>query len=191
MSNPGAVLAMAPTILFTMAQYILAILRTQLMIVFSWGFHDARAIENGLAFYVQGFKHTGRVEVVYDEGWDLFNVRTLNPDGTIKEQQEGIYLDGLVEKLGEKVSQPFAHSCPGAGTAAFTAALHATSAPIASLGFLRIGEDGRLYFIGKSEHYQASCGHNFPGYELLRNAMEIGITNITHNNTRGHITRLL
>ena len=35
-----------------MAKFILAILRTQLMIVFSWGFHNARAIENGLAFYV-------------------------------------------------------------------------------------------------------------------------------------------
>ena len=105
MSNPGAVLAMAPTILFTMAQYILAILRTQLMIVFSWGFHNARAIENGLAFYVQGFKHTGRVEVVYDEGWDLFNVRTLNADGAIKEQQEGIYLDGLVDTIDAMVEK--------------------------------------------------------------------------------------
>ena len=106
-------------------------------------------------------------------------------------EQFAAHLDGLVEKLGEKVCQPFAHSCPGAGTAAFTAALHATSAPIASLGFLRIGEDGRLYFIGKSEHYQASLGHGFPGYELLHLASEIGISNITHNNTRGHITRTL
>ena len=98
---------MAPTITPTMemAQYILAILRTQLMIVFSWGFHCARAIENGLAFYVQGFKHTGRVEVVYDEGWDLFIVRTLNQDGTTKEQQEGIYADGLVDVIDRMVEK--------------------------------------------------------------------------------------
>ena len=88
-----------------MAQYILAILRSQLMIVFSWGFHNARAIENGLAFYVQGYKHTGRVEVIYDEGWDLFNARTINRDGTIKEQQEGIYADGLVDSIDRLVEK--------------------------------------------------------------------------------------
>ena len=88
-----------------MAQYILAILRTQLMIVFSWGFHNARAIENGLAFFVQGYKHTGRVEVLYDEGWDLFIVRTLNRDGNIKEQEEGIYADGLVEVIDRMVEK--------------------------------------------------------------------------------------
>ena len=88
-----------------MAKYILAILRTQLMIVFSWGFHSARALENGLAFYVQGYKHTGRVEVVYDEGWDLFNVRTINPDGSVKEHQEGIYADGLVDCIDRLVEK--------------------------------------------------------------------------------------
>ena len=88
-----------------MAKYILAILRSQLMIVFSWGFHDARAIENGLAFYVQGYKHTGRVEVIYDEGWDLFNVRTINRDGTIKDKQEGIYADGLVDCIDRLVEK--------------------------------------------------------------------------------------
>ena len=88
-----------------MAQYILAILRSQLMIVFSWGFHNARAMENGLSFQVQGYKHTGRVEVVYDEGWDLFNVRTINPDGTTKEQQEGVYADGLVPVIDGMVER--------------------------------------------------------------------------------------
>ncbi len=104
MSNPGAAFG-GPHNFSSMAQYILAILRTQLMIVFSWGFHNARAIENGLAFYVQGYKHTGRVEVVYDEGWDLFNVKTLNPDGSTKEQEEGIYADGLVEVIDRMVEK--------------------------------------------------------------------------------------
>ena len=98
---------MAPTISFTMemAKYILAIHRSQLMIVFSWGFHSAMAIENGLAFRVQGYKHQGRVEVIYDEGWDLFIVRTINRDGTIKEQEEGIYADGLVEVIDRMVEK--------------------------------------------------------------------------------------
>ena len=88
-----------------MAKYILAILRSQLMIVFSWGFHNPRAMENGLAFQVQGYKHQGRVEVIYDEGWDLFNVRTINRDGSVKEQQEGIYVDGLVDCIDRMVEK--------------------------------------------------------------------------------------
>ena len=90
-----------------MAKYILAILRSQLMIVFSWGLDPAsfRVIENGLAFQVQGFKHQGRVEVIYDEGYDLFRVRLLNADGSVKEEQEGIYLDGLVDTIDAMVER--------------------------------------------------------------------------------------
>ena len=88
-----------------MARYILAILRSQLMIVFSWGFHNAKAIENGLAFYVQGYKHQGRVEVIYDEGYDLFRVRLLNPDGSVKQEQDAIYLDGLVSTIDNMVER--------------------------------------------------------------------------------------
>ena len=88
-----------------MAKYILVILRSQLMIVFSWGFHSAMAIENGLAFRVQGYKHQGRVEVLYDEGYDLFRVRLLNPDGSVKQEQDGIYLDGLVSTIDGMVER--------------------------------------------------------------------------------------
>ena len=100
-------------------------------------------------------------------------------------------LDALVPRIGTPLSASFPHSSPGAGTDAFQHAFHASAAPLSGMGFYRLGEDGRLAVIGKSEHYQASLGHNFPGYELLRIAAAIGITNITHNNTRGHITRLL
>ena len=75
------------------------------MVVMSWGFHGAKVIENGISFLVQGYKHTGRVEVVYDEGWDLFNVRTINRDGTTKEQLEGIYADGLVDCIDRLVEK--------------------------------------------------------------------------------------
>ena len=81
------------------------ILRTELMVMFSWGFHSAYAIKNGLSFYVNGYLHKGKVEVVYDEGWDLFIVRTLNPDGSTKEQEEGIYADGLVEVIDRMVEK--------------------------------------------------------------------------------------
>ena len=87
------------------SEYIIKVLRTQIMIVLSWGFHNAKAIEDGLAFYVNGFIHQGRVEVVYDECWDLFNIRLINEDGTIKEQVEGVFVDGLVSTIDGMVEK--------------------------------------------------------------------------------------
>lgn len=82
-----------------MAKYILSILRTQPIVVFSWGFHDAYPIHNGLRFSVNGYLHQGEVEVAYDEGADLFKVNTLNTDGSIKQQETDIYLDCLVNVI--------------------------------------------------------------------------------------------
>lgn len=97
----------------------------------------------------------------------------------------------FARKSGEALTAGLAESCDGAGTVAFEKAFHRANAPLSGLGAVRIGEDGRIAVIGKSEHYQASLGHNFPGYELLEHARRIGITNVTHNNTRGHLTRKL
>lgn len=73
------------------------------MIVFSWGFHDAYPIYNGLRFKVNGYLHQGDVEVLYDEGADLFVVSILNDDGTIKQQETDIYLDCLVNVIDRLV----------------------------------------------------------------------------------------
>jgi len=86
-----------------MAAYILSIFRTQPMIVFSWGFHGAYAIKDGLCFSVNGYIHQGEVEVVYCEGADLFVVNTLNEDGSIKQQESDIYLDCLVNVIDRMV----------------------------------------------------------------------------------------
>lgn len=86
-----------------MAKYILQILRTQPIVVFSWGFHNAHPICNGLRFSVNGYLHQGNVEVVYNEGADLFVVNTLNADGTIKQQEEDVYLDCLVNVIDSMV----------------------------------------------------------------------------------------
>jgi len=88
-----------------MAKYILEIFKYCLPIVWSWGFNHPQAIENGLRFRVQGFIHKGIVEVLYDEGYDLFRVRLLNDDGSIKQEQEGIYLDGLVDSIDRLVEK--------------------------------------------------------------------------------------
>lgn len=88
-----------------MAKYILQIFRYNLNTVFSWGFHCPVAIENGLRFYVQGFLHKGAVEVLYDEGSDLFSIRTLDPQGNVKEEKKYIYLDCLVDMIDEMVER--------------------------------------------------------------------------------------
>lgn len=88
-----------------MAKYIMQILRTQLMVMFSWGFHSAYAIENGLAFYVNGYLHKGKVEVVYDEGTDTFIVRTKNGNGSIKQEETEVYVDCLVNVIDGMVER--------------------------------------------------------------------------------------
>lgn len=87
------------------AKYILSIFKYYPSIIMSWGFHNAVAIDNGLRFSVQGYIHTGKVEVIYDEGADLFNVRILNIDGTIKQEENGIFLDELVDIIDRLVEK--------------------------------------------------------------------------------------
>ena len=88
-----------------MAQYILSILRSQLMIVFSWGFNTPIAIEDGLQFNVEGFKHQGKVRIHYNGGSDLFDVTTLNRDGGIAGKTDDVYLDCLVNVIDSMVER--------------------------------------------------------------------------------------
>lgn len=87
-----------------MTKYILQILDTQPIIVFSWGFNTPIAIANGLRFKVQGFKFSGTVEIVYNEGTDLFDVKLIK-DGNVVELVEGVYLDSLVNVIDCRVEK--------------------------------------------------------------------------------------
>lgn len=87
-----------------MAKYIMTILKTQLMVVWSWGFHQPVAIENGLQFKVQGFKFRGIVEVVYNEGCDLFDVRFLKRNKVVN-TIEGVFFDMLVDTIDDFVEK--------------------------------------------------------------------------------------
>lgn len=80
-----------------MSNYILSILRTQPMIVFSWGFHQPTATTDGLKFKVQGFKHRGWVVVTYNRGADLFDITLSDLFGVVEQQIEGVYFDQLVD----------------------------------------------------------------------------------------------
>lgn len=85
-----------------MASYILKVLRTELIVVFSWGFHNPVAVQDGLRFLVNGYLHQGWVEVLYDEGMDLFKVRTLE-NGAVKEETDGVYVESLVYVIDRMV----------------------------------------------------------------------------------------
>lgn len=99
--------------------------------------------------------------------------------------------EALMDRVGEQLVPPFLNGEDGAPTFSYRAAQHSHAAPLGGLGAFRLGEDGRLYFAGKSEHYQIPLGHGFPGYALIENAKRLGIPNATHNNTRGFVTRTL
>lgn len=99
--------------------------------------------------------------------------------------------DQLLDKVGTPFVEPFSNDNTGASTVSFEKAAKNNAAPIGGYGCFRLGENGKLYLISKSEHYQSSLGHNFGGYKLINNARKLGILNATHNNTRGYIVRLL
>ena len=83
-----------------MANYIYTILMSKLMVVLSWGFNSPNAITNGLRFKVQGFKFTGTVEVIYNEGMDLFEVHLS--DGRV---EADVYADCLVDVIDGMVER--------------------------------------------------------------------------------------
>lgn len=99
--------------------------------------------------------------------------------------------DEILELTGTQFIRSFQNINLGAPTLSFGNAANLHAAPLGGFGIFRVGEDGRLYIAAKSEHYHTSLGHNFNGYRLLNNARLLGITNATHNNTRGYITRLM
>ena len=86
-----------------MAEYILQILRSQLMVVFSWGFHNPKRLpeDKGLSFQVEGFKYQGKVIVMYNAGTDLFEV-ILAKTG---EKVEDVYLDNLIDVIDNLVEK--------------------------------------------------------------------------------------
>lgn len=92
------------------ANYIREILLTQLMVVFSWGAHNFKAIgeseegEGGLMFSVNGFKHAGKVKVVLN--WlDLFDVYLINQDDTLKEKIENVFVDSLINVIDHAIEK--------------------------------------------------------------------------------------
>ena len=85
-----------------MAEYILSLLRSQLMIMWSWGFNSPTRLSDnrGLAFK-QGFKYKGWVEVIYEEGTDTFTVILKKTAKKV----EDVYFDELVNVIDALVER--------------------------------------------------------------------------------------
>jgi hypothetical protein len=83
------------------ARYILSILRASGSVMMSCGPHAFIALrQGGLQFMVQGFKHKGRVQVIYNEGTDLFDITFLRSrKDEIVGTRTGIYFDQLAEVI--------------------------------------------------------------------------------------------
>lgn len=90
-----------------LAKYIWSILKTQITIFISWGVNpeSMKVIEGGLEFHCQGFKHTGKVQIVLDEGKDLFEVHLISENGEKIKTIEDVFLDNLVSVIDENVEK--------------------------------------------------------------------------------------
>ena len=86
-----------------MAEYIYSILRSNLNVMWSWGFNKPTIIENGLKFKVQGFIFKGWVHVIYNGGSDLFEIKLVTIKNVEKKIIEGVYFDQLIEVIDENV----------------------------------------------------------------------------------------
>ena len=101
------------------AGYILSIFRTNPFVVMSWGINPASItiVDVGVRFHVQGFKHKGLVQVVLNEGEDLFEVTLISEEGETVNTIEHIFVDNLIpiiddavekcEKYEERISQEY------------------------------------------------------------------------------------
>ena len=89
------------------AGYILNIFRTNPFVVMSWGINPASItiVEVGVKFHVQGFIHTGFVQVVLNEGEDLFEVTLISEEGETLKTIEHIFVDNLICVIDDAVEK--------------------------------------------------------------------------------------
>ena len=90
-----------------LAGYIWSILKTQPVIVMSWGgdMDTIKPVKGGLEFHVQRFKHTGMVQIILDEGKDLFEIHLIPDSEGERKIIEDVYFDMLVSIIDENVEK--------------------------------------------------------------------------------------
>ncbi len=89
------------------AGYILSIFRTNPFVVMSWGINPAsiKIVKVGVKFHVQGFIHTGYVQVVVNEGEELFEVTLISEEGETVKTIEHIFVDNLISVIDSAVEK--------------------------------------------------------------------------------------
>ena len=89
------------------AGYILSIFRTNPFVVMSWGINPASItiVEVGVKMHVQGFLHTGYVQIQLNEGEDLFEVTLISEEGEILKTIEHIFVDNLISIIDDAVEK--------------------------------------------------------------------------------------
>lgn len=87
-----------------MANYIFQILRSQPLIIWSWGFNSPEAVLNCLRFNVSGFKFSGIVEILYNDGSDLFDIYFFEGEQKV-DVIYGCYIDMLIDVIDNKVEK--------------------------------------------------------------------------------------
>ena len=89
------------------ANYIWQILKTRMQIIMSWGIDPSRArvINCGMEIHVQGFLHTGFLQITLNEGTDLFEITLLSESRETVKFIDGIYLDCLIDTIDRAVEK--------------------------------------------------------------------------------------
>jgi len=74
------------------------------MTVWSWGFNSPVFIQNGLQFKVQGFIFQGVVQIRYNEGTDLFDIKLIKNNEVVIPYWN-VSTDELIELLDELIEK--------------------------------------------------------------------------------------
>lgn len=92
---------------YELAMYIWQILKTQMTVIMSWGIDpgQVKVIDCGMEIHVQGFIHTGFVQITLNKGTDLFEIKLLSKERELVKFIDGIYLDCLVNTLDENIEK--------------------------------------------------------------------------------------
>ena len=90
-----------------LGQYILSMLGMRMDVVGSWGLdpETLRPLKCGIEFHVQGFKHTGKVQVRLNEGEDLFEVSLISNSGETVNTIQSVHLDTLISTIDDAVEK--------------------------------------------------------------------------------------
>ena len=86
-------------------QYILKVLYSNPITIWSWGFENPIRLRNGIKFNVSGIIFLGEVEIIYNAGNDLFVISLFSSNGLLHKKLENIYVDQLVDVIDENVER--------------------------------------------------------------------------------------